>query len=312
MINEAILSKAGFVKVSEGCYSRQLGELTILLEVSETSFIISVPCASSTIDYEPRIDESIKSCFEGFSRINAAFNDRMITITSLPSDSEITSDELCEILALIKRVQQKLDLLPVCTRCKRVITVKTVVRNEKAEILCGICSDEDELEKKHKEQIEYFRRLEKERIKKQRVHSHVIYKAFFAGIKCSIPVCVLGFVCMWVGLFFIPIFRFMAFFLGMLLGFLTMIQIKKPSAITTVVRYLIVTSAALISVFVISTINVFAVDRFFSSVFGLTLDHRNIPLFNDMAIINLFFGIGGMFVAQTAAAWSKEDELKSI
>lgn len=311
MINEDIILEAGFISSGEDCYIRFSGELLILLEVSETEFSLTVPCASATVDHESKTDEAIKSLFEGFSRIDVSFAERTLTINSLPSDTEFTSDELCEILALTECARQKFDLLPVCMRCKRVISVKTVRIKDKTEIICGICSDSYELKRKHKEQIEYFRKLEKERIKKKHVYFRAIKRGVFSGARAGLAAGALGLFLMFLGIVFKPEFRLMAIFPGMLIGFFTMLEIKKTSALPFVSRYILITSAALVSVFIVSTINAEAVYMIFEKALHVSIEPPEIPLFGDIGQINLYFGISGILIMQTAMMWSKEDDTVS-
>ena len=161
MMDKDILIGAGFQSHEDGRCTKQLGELVVMLESDETGIVISVPCAPAATDFENDIDESIKNSFEGFSNVDASYSGRVITITS----AHIGSDGLAEILLLIERAKEKFDLLPVCMCCKRVITVKAVSIDGCTEVLCGICQDEKNLARKHKEQTEHFRTLEKERIK---------------------------------------------------------------------------------------------------------------------------------------------------
>ena len=296
MLYEEILASAGFRTMGSDCAVRSFGELNIIAEQSSSGFMMTVPCASPLVDHEKEISDFLCKQAKKNGDLKAAFTGRKIVIQSDCVTEDNTENVLYEMNSMIRDAQEQFDLLPVCMCCGRVGTVSAEKHDGKLRTICGVCADEERLKLRQTEVRREMAAQTQNEMREYIRQEKPIRQLLKIGIKGSIAGCALGTIFMFIG-FFLPMFHYMVFFPGVVIGVYIADRIRKVGFVHGALRYMIANISAIVSTVVISSVTAFLNGLFMLHV-GFESAVPLEALFGSMLIMNTFLGLPGLFLSQ--------------
>lgn len=285
-----ILSKMGFERLSNKDYSGSCGDINILLEVEDGIFKFTVPCASSMVDNERILDGFVKERAARHSFILAEYKERVLKIIYKLSDDGEKEEAVRNVFDIMEAMHREFDILPVCMRCKRAAPSRVVYSDNKLYTICGICDDESRFKQKIQRYDEYTK------MKREGGTSKMSYIRL--GAIAGLIACVAGLL---LTIFdkVMPSSVTMVWLSGALAGHMIMSIPRKANYSLGVEGVIISSMTALLIMIAISFINVYAVDLVFEIVpFGIYGASEKLSTITGLAIINLSFGLGSFFAVQ--------------
>ncbi len=301
MLNTEILKEFGFEPVTEGYYVSKIGEISVLLEETDSELKFIVYCAPARIDTDYEPDTFLKKVTSGTGCKHASYAAREIRLIFCSGTDEIAMENVRSAQEAIKKVYQEFDLLPSCMKCGRVTKVKMYTDDDKPGPICDVCRSEDALRRKHEKIIEASHAKPEISFEDNFFYSVKVTAgpAIRAGVKAGLIGGAIAFLFAMFGIG-VNVFYLLYWIPGTVAGYLTAHNIQTMSGcLTSASRYVIGTISSLTTIFIIS---------FIGMCITLLLLQGTL-LINIVAFLGTFFrsflglmqialGLSGFFIAE--------------
>ncbi len=309
MLGDNILKKTGFRTVSENYYTKKTEDIDIILKESKTELNIIVPCASARIDDEHELDVFLKEHSQGTGCLHASFNKRSIRLTySMDNEEQVIINRIDTALELIKKADDKFDLLPVCSKCGRVISVEILSENGNVLTICDVCKGEIALQRKQSEIIEEYKEHSQSQMKFGFIQKKPVADTIKAGFQAGLIASAIGLI-FFILSNFIPIFYALTWIPGAAAGYFTSKKVSKIEYMSGFTRGMIGSLSAITTITILSFINVYLVLGIGELIYiGKIMLPSIITVFQMGIVTNIGIGLGG-FLFMTAVIFAFKTDI---
>lgn len=303
MIGDEVLTVTGFRMIGENCYTKKSEDIDIIIEENDTDLKIIVPCASARIDDEHQLNDFLKKESSGTACRQTLFAARKITLIYSKGDNDKNIIESINAAQeLINKADTEFDLLPVCSRCERVIPVQVIVENGKATTICDVCKGETELQKKHERIVGEYKAKSDSQTKFGFVQPKPLLGLLKAGAITGLIGSAVGLVLMLLTLW-IPSTVFLPYIPGAIAGFLLMRKIIKIDYMSGLAKVMIGSLSSIAVMMIFSLLNLFV----FLLVAGVATPVYFWGYCNAFALFNVALGLGAFFLTEVIVFFLSND-----
>lgn len=304
MVKDEIMRENGYELLREGSYSKRSGDIVILAQDKETEVVFTVWCKSAGDKPASEVIKYFVDEYKNVDYLSADCSKGRITLYCDISDGKDTAGKIRKADAVLEKINEKYDLVPVCPKCGRIGEAEIVCSENGVRMICGICSSERSLEEKHEKIKQSYKEKSKGRYIFGVIERGTLVGCFFAGVKPGLISGAMGFVIFIAG-FLIPYCYYLMCIPTFIGAYMIIRKVNNASHMPVFIRFILASFLYLIITGLLTFAGSFAMSLVFSTGVSVIL----MDLMNPMIFIVTFAITFAGYVSGAGLSLATDDNI---